>query len=136
MFRALTSFLVPIASILLGVFSIVLTHLLNSRSSNTDTIQTWTCKFSKALPSIPMTISGSGVGGTSGEMSNDKFGMLCSESKFGFWGMVVVVVLQVLMGGCAVGEWIGKRRGGSGRDGEKGMEMGVLEIERKGEFSF
>lgn len=66
-----------------------------------------------------------GEGGISGEMSNSKFGILCRESRFGFWGMVTVVVLQVLMGAFAVGELVVSRRMGVGRRGEE-----------KGEFSF
>lgn len=132
MVAALSSILVPIVSVLLGIFSVILTHLLNTRSSGFDTIQSWTCKFSTALPTTPMVL-----GETRGEMSNEKFGILCSESRFGLWGMVAVVILQVLMGGCAVGEWIvSRRRGVDSRRKEKGMEMGVIETDRKTEFSF
>lgn len=74
------------------------------------------------------------MSGISGEMSNREFGRLCGESRFAFWGMVTVVVLQVVMGGVVVEEWVSTRR--HERRGEKGMEMGVLEADRKTEFSF
>ncbi|TID17774.1 hypothetical protein E2P81_ATG10750 [Venturia nashicola] len=78
-----------------------------------------------------MTISGDG--GLSGKMSNEKFGLLCSESRFGFWGMVAVVILQTIMGACAVGEWVSNRKMGRDEDREeKGMEMGIVEVDRKG----
>lgn len=75
-----------------------------------------------------MTTGGTaGEGGINGEMSNSKFGLLCRESRFGFWGMVAIVVLQVLMGAFAVGELAGFRRTGAvERAGEeKGVEMEI-----------
>ncbi|RDI78867.1 hypothetical protein Vi05172_g11221 [Venturia inaequalis] len=125
----LPTLLTPLTSLLLALSSIILTHLLNTRPGSSDTIQTWTCKFATARPSTPMLL-----GDTRGEMSNEKFALLCAESRFGMWGMVGVVGLQVVMGGVAVGEWVIGRRAGKGRGVE--MEMGVIEADRKTEFSF
>lgn len=62
------------------------------------------------------------------EMSNGKFGLLCRESRFGFWGMVVLCFLQIFMGAFAVGEWVVGRRVVS----EEGNE---IEGDRKTEIS-
>lgn len=66
------------------------------------------------------------LGTSKEEMSNDKFGTLCTESKFGFWGMTAVLILQVLMFGSAVAQWFTRKRVVS--DHEK-------EGDRKTEFS-
>jgi hypothetical protein len=70
----LTGIVLFIASGLIALFSIILVTVLNKQTKDSDTIQTWTCRFSKALPNTMV------LGGLEAVMSNDKFGIMCQES--------------------------------------------------------
>lgn len=56
---------------LLALFSLIFNSVLNKRTMNTDTIQTWTCKFDKSMPIEGVTIPET--------LSNGQFGMICME---------------------------------------------------------
>jgi hypothetical protein len=71
----LAGIILSTASSLIAIFSIVLTLILNRRSPQTDTIQTWTCKFKTNIPNAMVM-----AGGQSSNLSNDLFATLCRES--------------------------------------------------------
>lgn len=61
-------------SIFLAIISIAVTTMLESRDDDTDTLKSWTCRFSDA-----------GAGMTIPKyMSNGDFDTLCTESVSGF----------------------------------------------------
>jgi len=114
LFSAVTALGLSAASNLLAVFSIAFVAILNKHTQNSDTIQTWTCRFSKAVPGTMI------MSKNAADMSNDKFGTLCQESKFGFWGMVTVLILQFLLFFSAAAQWLASRKPGLLKDTETG----------------
>ncbi|KAF2431609.1 hypothetical protein EJ08DRAFT_696401 [Tothia fuscella] len=103
---SLAGIVLSTASSLIAIFSIVLILILNRRAPESDTIQTWTCKFSLNIPNA--MIMPDGV--QSADLSNDLFGTLCRESKFGFYGMVSVLVLQFLLFISVIAKWFTGRQ--------------------------
>jgi len=110
-----TALVLSVASGLLACFSVILGAVLNSRNRNSDTIQSWTCRFSKTLP-------GAMIVGVDGNLSNDKFSTLCEESRFGFWAMVVVIILQFLLFTSAIAQWFTRRSSAPEESNRKGSE--------------
>jgi hypothetical protein len=107
----LSALVLATASGLIALFSIVLVYMLNRQAgTKSDTIQTWTCKFSKALPGTTLT-----MGNKVEEMSNDKFGILCTESvsfafllslcleAWEFYWLIFCLEIRILGNGCCTG---------------------------------
>ena len=68
---AITTVGFALPAFFLALFSIIFNSVLNKRTTNSDTIQSWTCRFDKSMPiqdiSIPETFS------------NGQFSMICLE---------------------------------------------------------
>lgn len=101
---------------LLALFNVVLVTILNRRSPNSDTIQTWTCKFSTNVPDLSLVSQ-------SVDLTNQKFSLLCGESvrkspplhetgvvlthyqQFGFYGMISILCLEFVLALAVTARW-------------------------------
>jgi len=91
---------ISLPSILLAVASMVVSNLMDEKSSNTDTIRTWTCRFSNN-PSQTMGLPSS--------VTNDNFDTLCKESTFDFYAMIPILILQAVLLGTALTQFFNNR---------------------------
>ncbi|WPH03348.1 Hypothetical protein R9X50_00622600 [Acrodontium crateriforme] len=86
----LASFLGTICS----ATALIFTAVLNHRSPMTDTIQTWTCRWTTSL---------------SRDGAPDNFNTLCNETRFAFYTMIPLFVLQAILLTLAFGVMTGSR---------------------------
>jgi len=119
----LTAIILSTASLLMALFSVVLIAVLNKRTQNSDTIQTWTCRFRHTFPAAM------GMNGQD-DLTNDKFSLLCTESKLGFYGMISILVLQFLLFLSAGARWF------TGRQADRYTRSPVREAKEDDGFSF
>jgi len=71
LFGAITTVGIALPAFLLALFGIIFNSLLNKRTTNADTIQSWTCRFDKSMPIQGITIPQT--------FTNEKFSMICLE---------------------------------------------------------
>ncbi|KAF2085489.1 hypothetical protein K490DRAFT_67647 [Saccharata proteae CBS 121410] len=107
--RALLTLAVASLSCIVAFAAVIFVHVLNNQSPQTETIQTWTCKFKGKKPASGIDGSGDGTGDTGvsipTDISNAAFGELCEESKFALYALLVVFLLQGSMLAVAVLAW-------------------------------
>jgi len=74
------------STLVLAVISLIVTYQMNSRGPRTDTLETWTCRWSH--PAVGNA--------TAGNKMNDDFGTLCTETLFGLFGMIALMVMVAI----------------------------------------
>jgi len=89
------------ASSLIGLASIAYNAILNRGSRSRETIQTWTCQFAADVPLDAVNLDGQPE-----NMTNVHFSKMCTESKFAFWALVTIVILQALLFSIAIAQWV------------------------------
>ncbi|KIW05059.1 uncharacterized protein PV09_04214 [Verruconis gallopava] len=100
-FRAmLSAVMFSTASALLALVSIVYSAILNRSGRSRETIQTWTCRFSTGIP-----LSSIDINDADKNLTNDSFQKVCAESRFAFWALVAVVILQALLFCTSIAQW-------------------------------
>jgi len=83
---AITTVGFALPAFFLALFSIVFNSVLNKRTTNSDTIQSWTCRFDKSMPIQDISIPGT--------FSNGQFGMICLELVSSLYGHSLMSVLN------------------------------------------
>ncbi|KAI9705711.1 MAG: hypothetical protein M1820_005121 [Bogoriella megaspora] len=87
---SLLVFATTLPAAVLTITTIILTASLNNNAPVTDTIQTWTCRWSD----YAATHGGSGA--SQNNVPND-FKKMCTESRFAFYGLIPLFILQVIL---------------------------------------
>jgi len=77
-------FPLSVATLFLAMTSLIVNYKMNNRGPRTDTIETWTCKWSEP------------TNATAGGVMNGNFRALCSETTFGLWGTVSLMIVMGL----------------------------------------
>jgi len=98
---AMFTMLVSVPSFLLALFDIIFAHVLNTHTSGStqrDTIQTWTCRFKNVKPEADSLA-------LDHNMSNALFGRLCEESRFAFYALIPLILIQFAMIVIALRGW-------------------------------
>ena len=100
--RALLSLATLVPALLLTIFGVAYSHIVNRDVSEIDTIQTWTCKY-KSSRSLPQDIS------IPKNMGNTLFGSMCEESKFALYGSWTVFFFLCVSIGMTVVTWLAEK---------------------------
>lgn len=101
-FRAmLIAVMISTASSLITLASVAYSAILNRSGRSRDTIQTWTCRFPVDIPA-----GGINLDGQKENMTNLSFSKMCTETKFAFWTLVTIVILQAILFSVAIAQWV------------------------------